>query len=502
MTTGLRIYNLFPTLAGPIEGATGRDWYSHLDRIADMGFNWLFVNPFHAPGFSGSLYAIKDPYALHPLVRGTSDKAADELLSDFIDAAQRKSLGFMMDLVVNHTSKDAPLAEAHPEWCRRNPDGTLYSSRAIDPADARKVTVWGDLAELDYDNPGVRAQLVAYWSDYIRHYIRLGVLGFRCDAAYQVPAEVWGELINAARNEASDVLFVAETLGSTLEQVSALQSAGFDYLFNSSKWWDFKAPWLLDQYEEFRHIAPSIAFPESHDTDRLINELDSQDPEQIAQRYRFSYLFAAAFSSGIMIPMGFEYGFSKPLNVVYTNPDDWFAQVETSPFDFTAYIAQVNAMKAACLALNGEGPQRIVSDSTEEVVALLRLAGEYGENGCSITLVNASLQDTARVDVGTLLFKVQQTYDVFNEVTPERAPETFNEGEVLLLDPRSVRVFRGDYESAKDHLANITGVAPSDEIMRAIVGADAACGRFSYRTLEKDININMKLKELTGSSCP
>ena len=44
-------------------------------------------------------------------------------------------------------------------------------------------------------------------------------------------------------------------------------------LFNSLKWWDFESPWLLDQYEKFRRIAPSIAFPESHDTERLVTEL-------------------------------------------------------------------------------------------------------------------------------------------------------------------------------------------------------------------------------------
>ena len=72
----------------------------------------------------------------------------------------------------------------------------------------------------------------------------------------------------------------------------------------------------------------------------------------------------------------------------------------------------------------------------------------------------------------TLLTQVQHTYDVFTEVTPERAPEEFDESVVLLLEPRSLRVFRGDYKSAKDHLGDITGIAPSDEVMRAIVGAD------------------------------
>ncbi len=472
MSTGPRIYNLFPTLAGPIEGVPEGDWYSHLERIAAMGFDWLAVNPFHAAGFSGSLYAIKDPYALHPLVRGASDKPTDQLLSDFIKSAGNQGLGFMMDLVINHTSKDSPLAEAHPDWYRRNLDGTLYSPRAIDPSDARNVTVWGDLAQLDYDHPGVRAKLIAYWSEYIRHYVRLGVRGFRCDAAYQVPAKVWSELIAAARNEVPESLFVAETLGCTLEQVSALQRAGFDYLFNSSKWWDFNAPWLFEQYEEFRHIAPSIAFPESHDTERLVNELESQNQAQIKRRYTFSYLFSAIFSSGIMIPMGFEYGFSKALNVVHTRPEEWFTQLETQPFDLTTFIAQVNALKAACPALNNEGPQAALSTSEESVIALHRLGGESGEVGCSISLINPSPQEPARVDVTTLLSRIQQSYDVFTEITPERTPEELVEGKSLQLEPLTIRVFRGDYASAKDHLRDITGVAPSDNVMRAIVGAD------------------------------
>ena len=63
--TGPRIYNLFPLLAGPVPA-----WEGHLDRIAAMGFDWLYVNPFHYPGFSGSLYAVKDFYRLHPLLAG------------------------------------------------------------------------------------------------------------------------------------------------------------------------------------------------------------------------------------------------------------------------------------------------------------------------------------------------------------------------------------------------------------------------------------------------
>src|SRR3546814_6495557 len=37
--------------------------------------------------------------------------------------------------------------------------------------------------------------------------------GFRCDAAYKVPPEVWRSIIGAAREDRPDVVFAAETLG-------------------------------------------------------------------------------------------------------------------------------------------------------------------------------------------------------------------------------------------------------------------------------------------------
>ncbi|MFQ5840137.1 MAG: hypothetical protein ACE5HK_05400 [Candidatus Methylomirabilales bacterium] len=32
----------------------------HAERAAAIGFNWLYLNPVQHPGFSGSLYAIKE----------------------------------------------------------------------------------------------------------------------------------------------------------------------------------------------------------------------------------------------------------------------------------------------------------------------------------------------------------------------------------------------------------------------------------------------------------
>ena len=62
----------------------------------------------------------------------------------------------------------------------------------------------------------------------MRHYVTLGFGGFRCDAAYKVPAEVWRALTGAGRAASAEVLFCAETLGAPYDAVLILADAGFD----------------------------------------------------------------------------------------------------------------------------------------------------------------------------------------------------------------------------------------------------------------------------------
>ena len=480
MNPAPRIYNLFPTLAGPIEGK-GRDWHSHLPRIAAMRFDWILLNPFHYPGFSGSLYAIKDPYRLHPAVQGESKKKPDRLLSAFFGAAEKRGLKVMMDLVVNHSSRDADLVADHPEWYARDPDGALVSPGAMDPADARELTVWGDLAELDYRSPESREGLIRYWADYLRYFIRLGVKGFRCDAAYQVPAQVWEELIAAGRAEDPDLLFVAETLGATLAQVQDLEQAGFDFFYNSSKWWDFEAPWLLEQYESFRQIAPSIAFAESHDTERLAAELGIEDLDALQAHYRHRYLFAAVFSAGVMMPMGYEYGFARRLDVVRTRPEDW----EQPRFDLGPFIAEVNGLKSECPALGIEGPQRRLTGTGPHVVALLRLGGEGGPGAGALVLINPSAEQGVAIASDLLLAQIEQNFDTYVEVSPGSSAVVDRLDGPIALGPLETRVWCAGYASARDHLAELEGARLPANLIQAIVGADFE-DPFAVRGLHPD----------------
>lgn len=325
----MKIYNLFPLLAGRLN-----QWKPHLERAAHMGFDWIFVNPVQQTGQSGSLYSIKDYFALNPKLLAEKGGATPEAqMKAVVAEAEKLGLSMMVDLVINHCAYDSALLKQHPEWFAKK-NGQIAHPSCVH--DGQEV-VWHDLARFDHAHTSDREGLYRYCLKTVEYLLELGFKGLRCDAAYQLPSDFWRRLIADIRKKWPDTVFAAETLGCNPEQTKDTARAGFDYIFNSSKWWDFSSPWLMEQYHLTRETVPSISFPESHDTARLFAEVHG-NPDAMKQRY----LFAALFSAGVMMPMGFEYGFRKALHVVDSRPEDW----EAPAIDLTGFIQHVNAVKS------------------------------------------------------------------------------------------------------------------------------------------------------------
>ena len=362
------IYNLFPPLAGRFA-----DWRKHVKRAAEMGFTWVFVNPIQRPGSSGSLYSIADYYGFNPVLLDSKKNKDDTAqVKEAVNAAKKLGLKMMVDLVISHCAIDSDLIQKHPAWFQRDRKGHVVHPFCRENG---KKVVWRDLAKFDHRNTKDKEGLFQFFLNVVKFLVGLGFRGFRCDAAYQVPRSVWKRLIRETKKMYPDVLFFAETLGCQPDQTRKTAGAGFDYIFNSSKWWDFYGQWLLKQYALTRDIAPSISFPESHDTVRLCAELEG-NLEGLKQRY----FFTALFSAGVMMPMGFEFGFRRKPHVVKTRPEDW----EQTEIDLTSFVTKVNKIKASYSIFQEEAPTEILPHSNPNVLFMWKASLQTKEEALII----------------------------------------------------------------------------------------------------------------------
>jgi starch synthase (maltosyl-transferring) len=394
------IYNLFPTLIGPFSV-----WEKHLARASQMGFNWVFVNPIQRPGISGSLYSISDYYDLNPLlIDQNSKKNPQEQTQETIKVAEKMGLKMMVDLVINHCSVDSDLLRLHPEWFLWETKGHVAHPFCYEN---NKKVVWKDLARFDYRDTKDKEGLFCFLLDIVKFLVGLGFKGFRCDAAYQVPASLWMRLIRETKKMYPDVLFFAETLGCPPDQTRKTASAGFDYIFNSAKWWDLYSYWLMAQYVLTRDIAPSVSFPETHDTLRLCHELNG-NIEGLKQRY----LFAALFSAGVMMPIGFEFGFLKKLDAVKTRPEDW----EETEIDLTSFITKVNKVKAEHTVFQEEALTEIIHHTNPNVLLMWKASITTQEE--SLLILNKDIHNEQHFHANSLKEFVQAGAP-FVDVSPE-----------------------------------------------------------------------------------
>ena len=357
----MTIYNLFPLLAGPIS-----EWQRHFARATSMGFEWVFLNPIQRLGASRSLYSIVDGFDFNPaLLDSASSETPENQVRRMLREAHEAGLKVMIDLVLNHCAIDSPLTREHPEWFVREPNGRIANASCMHE---RQKVVWKDLAQFDHQRTPDPEGLYRHCLRTVEHLLALGFHGFRCDAAYQVPRAFWHRLIHEIKSRHHHICFVAETLGCTADQTKDTARAGFGYVFNSSKYWNFYDWWLIEQYNLVRETARSISFPESHDTPRLCAELHG-NVNGLKQRY----LFAALFSAGVMMPVGFEFGFRKPLHVIQTTPGDW----EDTGIDLTTYITRVNAIKKSHVVFQEESPTNILPCNNPHVLLMWKASAKH-----------------------------------------------------------------------------------------------------------------------------
>ncbi|MBL7076534.1 MAG: glycogen debranching enzyme N-terminal domain-containing protein [Kiritimatiellae bacterium] len=191
---------------------TFRDLIAELDHIiGTLGFRTLHLLPVHPVpttyarmGRFGSPFAPLDFMDVDPAFAEFDRRTTPlEQYIELIDAIHARGGRLLMDIPANHTGWASHLQNEHPEWFARHRDSSFRSPGAWG-------VTWEDLSELDY---GAGQPLWEAIADVFLRWCRFGVDGFRCDAGYMVPHDVWCYVISKVRAQFPDTIFLLEGLG-------------------------------------------------------------------------------------------------------------------------------------------------------------------------------------------------------------------------------------------------------------------------------------------------
>jgi starch synthase (maltosyl-transferring) len=234
-------YELFPRSLGK-EGRHGtfRDVESHLPRVAEMGFDVLYLPPIHPigrsfrkgknnqplsePGEPGSPWAIG-------AVEGGHKSIHPELgtLEDFrrlVASARGRKIEIALDIAFQ-CSPDHPYVTEHPEWFRKRPDGSIQYAE-------NPPKKYQDIYPFDFES----AAWEGMWRELksiFEYWVEQGVTVFRVDNPHTKALPFWEWCITELKGEHPELIFLSEafTRPSMLHRLAGL---GFTQSYNYFPW--------------------------------------------------------------------------------------------------------------------------------------------------------------------------------------------------------------------------------------------------------------------------
>ena len=140
------------------EEGTLKAFQSHLPRLAEMEVDILWFMPIQPIGIEnrkgelGSYYSISDYTAVNPNFGTLED------FQSIVNQAHELGMKVILDWVANHTSFDHVWVAEHPEFYTKDVDGN-FPIVAVD--NDGNPTDWTDVADLNYDAPGMREAMIS-----------------------------------------------------------------------------------------------------------------------------------------------------------------------------------------------------------------------------------------------------------------------------------------------------------------------------------------------------
>ncbi|MBJ6118623.1 alpha-1,4-glucan--maltose-1-phosphate maltosyltransferase [Pontibacter sp. BT310] len=210
-------YEFFPRSAAQEENRHGtfQDCERLLPRIAEMGFDTIYLPPIHPigrafrkgknnattsePGEPGSPWAIGAEEGGHKSILpelGTLDD-----FRHFVHEARNHGIEVALDFAIQ-CSPDHPYVKEHPQWFKWRPDGTVQY--AENPPKKYQDVLPVNFETEDWQNLWQELKSI------VLHWIEQGVYIFRVDNPHTKTFHFWEWMIREVRAQHPQVIFLAE----------------------------------------------------------------------------------------------------------------------------------------------------------------------------------------------------------------------------------------------------------------------------------------------------
>ena len=322
-----------------------------------------------------SPYRLKDYYHTDP------EYGTDDDLRRFVTTAHSLGLLVMLDLVYYHCGPTAVFIEDHPDFVKRNEDGTVKNGRWHFP-------------ELNFDCPELREYLWKNMEYWVRDF---DVDGFRTDVEQSVPEDFWEEGRRRIEAIKEDVIMLAES-ENPLATVNAYDiSYGFTWAIAIRNVFIKKMPasHLIERWTAMRDKMPQgtlfLRNLENHDLsmdfgDARWNMIGSPELVQAAMLLNFTI-------DGIPFIYNGEEIADNSHHCIFANRDhgknlviDWslaLSEVGENRLEFTRSLT---TLRHGNIALQEGETVWLDNDRPEAVVSFLRTAEEQ----TVLTVVNTT----------------------------------------------------------------------------------------------------------------
>lgn len=168
---------------------------AELPTLKALGVDIIWVMPIQPigkltrKGTLGSYYSIIDYCDFNPEFGTRAD------FESFVKKAHELDMYVILDWVANHTAPDSEWTK-NEGWHYRDSLGNLMVQYD-----------WTDISKLNYDNQDMRAAMkkaMRWWME------EIGIDGFRCDVAMEVPTDFWEDTFADLRKDFPGMFTLAE----------------------------------------------------------------------------------------------------------------------------------------------------------------------------------------------------------------------------------------------------------------------------------------------------